>query len=102
MRSQQIPYLLLALLLLFWPVSPYVLLNPLTGRAVETPSPYWQVAQLQSANNEKVVTPDVDDNFGDNSPSTPFIIERRSGVEYLSDSGVPLYKLRQRSPYGRK
>merc|ERR1712154_362559 len=75
-------------------VSSLFLLDPKTGRPVSVEGrprrPLWSWRQpqvLQTVSQNSVETPDTD------QPPRP-----RS--DYISETGTPLYKLRQRNPYG--
>merc|ERR1739842_3163 len=109
--------------------SPFVLIDPSTGRAVEQPRPYWhwsnrvvdqeeEPTNLQADNDldetEANGTQEKAEPLGQSEqlverayvrPYTPYVHPRPQEPvrsEYISETGTPLYKLRRRNPYGRK
>merc|ERR1712223_1184751 len=97
--------------------SPFVLIDPATGRAVQQARPYWHWSN-QAMQQEPQKNDSQDDNEVDGEedvpsqqlverafvqPYTPYVHPQEpTRSEYISETGTPLYKLRRRNPYGRK
>merc|ERR1712203_471882 len=96
--------------------TPFVLIDPATGRAVQQARPYWhwsnQAMQQESQKNDSQDDNEVDGEEDVPSqqlverafvqPYTPYVHPQEpTRSEYISETGTPLYKLRRRNPYGR-
>merc|ERR1711936_738739 len=127
-RAQKL--FLLVLMVVQLRASPFVLIDPSTGRAVEQPRPYWhwsnrvveqeeEPASIQAGNEldeteatgitQQQVKPfEQSEQLVERAyvrPYTPYVHPRPqepARSEYISETGTPLYKLRRRNPYGRK
>merc|ERR1739842_29069 len=109
--------------------SPFVLIDPSTGRAVEQPRPYWHWSNRVVEQEEEPTNLQADNDLDETEvtgtqqqveplgqseqlverayvrPYTPYVHPRPqepARSEYISETGTPLYKLRRRNPYGRK
>merc|ERR1712223_1747947 len=100
--------------------SPFVLIDPATGRAVQQARPYWhwsnQAMQQEPQKNDSQDDNEVDGEEDVPSQQSEQLVERAfvqpyphyvhpeepTRSEYIPETGTPLYKLRRRNPYGRK
>merc|ERR1712004_651774 len=123
MMKQLVLMAVMAMMVVNTRASPFVLIDPATGRAVQQARPYWhwsnqarQAMQQESQKNDSQDDNEVD--VGEDVPSqqseqlverafvqpyTPYVHPQEpTRSEYISETGTPLYKLRRRNPYGRK
>merc|ERR1712014_113447 len=119
MMKQLVLMAVMAMMVVNTRASPFVLIDPATGRAVQQARPYWhwsnQAMQQEPQKNDSQDDNEVDG--GEDVPSqseqlverafvqpyTPYVHPREpTRSEYISETGTPLYKLRRRNPYGRK
>merc|ERR1711994_130298 len=117
MMKQLVLMAVMAMLVVNTKASPFVLIDPATGRAVQQARPYWhwsnQAMQQESQKNDSQDDNEVDGE--DDVPSqqlverafvqpyTPYVHPQEpTRSEYISETGTPLYKLRRRNPYGKK
>merc|ERR1712156_966643 len=117
MMKQLVLMAVMATMVVNTKASPFVLIDPATGRAVQQARPYWhwsnQAMQQESQKNDSQDDNEVDGE--DDVPSqqlverafvqpyTPYVHPQEpTRSEYISETGTPLYKLRRRNPYGRK
>merc|ERR1712113_51690 len=117
MMKQLVLMAVMAMMLANTRASPFVLIDPATGRAVQQARPYWhwsnQAMQQESQKNDSQDDNEVDGEEDVPSqqlverafvqPYTPYVHPQEpTRSEYISETGTPLYKLRRRNPYGRK
>merc|ERR1712223_1516679 len=117
MMKQIVLMAVMAMMVVNTRASPFVLIDPATGRAVQQARPYWhwsnQAMQQESQKNDSQDDNEVDGE--DDVPSqqlverafvqpyTPYVHPQEpTRSEYISETGTPLYKLRRRNPYGKK
>merc|ERR1712156_913757 len=117
MVKQLVLMAMMAMLVVNTRASPFGLIDPATGRAVQQARPYWhwsnQAMQQESQKNDSQDDNEVDGE--DDVPSqqlverafvqpyTPYVHPQEpTRSEYISETGTPLYKLRRRNPYGKK
>merc|ERR1711899_556792 len=117
MMKQLVLMAVMAMLVVNTRASPFVLIDPATGRAVQQARPYWHWSN-QAMQQEPQKNDSQDDNEVDGEedvpsqqlverafvqPYTPYVHPQEpTRSEYISETGTPLYKLRRRNPYGRK
>merc|ERR1711994_1202199 len=117
MMKQLVLMAVMAMLVVDTRASPFVLIDPATGRAVQQARPYWHWSN-QAMQQEPQKNDSQDDNEVDGEedvpsqqlverafvqPYTPYVHPQEpTRSEYISETGTPLYKLRRRNPYGRK
>merc|ERR1712156_1398242 len=117
MMKQLVLMAVMAMMVVNTRASPFVLIDPATGRAVQQARPYWHWSN-QAMQQEPQKNDSQDDNEVDGEedvpsqqlverafvqPYTPYVHPQEpTRIEYISDTGTPLYKLRRRNPYGRK
>merc|ERR1712223_1753938 len=117
MMKQLVLMAVMAMLVVNTKASPFVLIDPATGRAVQQARPYWhwsnQAMQQESQKNDSQDDNEVDGEEDVPSqqlverafvqPYTPYVHPQEpTRSEYISETGTPLYKLRRRNPYGKK
>merc|ERR1712117_11455 len=117
MMKQLVLMAVMAMMVVNTRASPFVLIDPATGRAVQQARPYWhwsnQAMQQEPQKNDSQDDNEVDGGEGVPSqqlverafvqPYTPYVHPQEpTRSEYISETGTPLYKLRRRNPYGRK
>merc|ERR1711962_1120695 len=105
MMKQLVLMAVMAMLVVNTRASPFVLIDPATGRAVQQARPYWhwsnQAMQQEPQKNDSQSEQLVERAFV--QPYTPYVHPLEpTRSEYISEAGTPLYKLRRRNPYGRK
>merc|ERR1711994_640752 len=117
MMKQLVLMAVVAMMLVSIRASPFVLIDPATGRAVQQARPYWHWSN-QAMQQEPQKNDSQDDNEVDGEedvpsqqlverafvqPYTPYVhAQEPTRSEYISETGTPLYKLRRRNPYGKK
>merc|ERR1712147_204306 len=117
MMKQLVLMAVMAMMVVNTRASPFVLIDPATGRAVQQVRPYWHWSN-QAMQQEPQKNDSQDDNEVDGGEDVPSqqLVERAfvqpytayvhpqepTRSEYISETGTPLYKLRRRNPYGRK
>merc|ERR1711962_813358 len=117
MMKQLVLMAVMAMMVVNTRASPFVLIDPATGRAVQQARPYWHWSN-QAVQQEPQKNDSQDDNEVDGEedvpsqqlverafvqPYTPYVHPQEpTRSEYISETGTPLYKLRRRNPYGRK
>merc|ERR1712039_917994 len=117
MMKQLVLMAVMAMMVVNTRASPFVLIDPATGRAVQQARPYWHWSN-QAMQQEPQKNDSQDDNEVDGEedvpsqqlvdrafvqPYTPYVHPQEpTRSEYISETGTPLYKLRRRNPYGRK
>merc|ERR1711962_906538 len=120
MVKQLVLMAVMAMLAVNTRASPFVLIDPATGRAVQQARPYWHWSN-QAMQQDPQKKKSQDDNEVDGGedvssqqseqlverafvqPYTPYVHPQEpTRSEYISETGTPLYKLRRRNPYGRK
>merc|ERR1712109_205262 len=122
MMKQLVLMAVMAMMVMNTRASPFVLIDPATGRAVQQARPYWhwsnQAMQQEPQKNDSQDDNEVDGEEDVSSqqiqseqlvlrafvqPYTPYVHPQEpTRSEYISETGTPLYKLRRRNPYGRK
>merc|ERR1712014_170640 len=106
MMKQLVLMAVMAMMLVNTRASPFVLIDPATGRAMQ------QEPQKNDSkdNNEVEGGEDVPSQQSEQlverafvQPYTPYVHPQEpTRSEYISETGTPLYKLKSRNPYGRK
>merc|ERR1712113_543920 len=108
MMKQLVLMAVMAMMVMNTRASPFVLIDPATGRAVQQARPYWhwsnQAMQQESQKNDSQDDNEVDG--GKDVPSqqlverafvqpyTPYVHPQEpTRSEYISETGTPLYKL---------
>merc|ERR1712156_219436 len=120
MMKQLVLMAVMAMMVVNTRASPFVLIDPATGRAVQQARPYWhwsnQAMQQEPQKNDSQDDNEVDGEEDVSSQQSEQLVERAfvqpytpyvhpqepTRSEYISETGTPLYKLRRRNPYGRK
>merc|ERR1711944_212055 len=130
MMKQLVLMAVMAMMVVNTRASPFVLIDPATGRAAQQARPYWhwsnQAMQQEPQKNDSQDNNEVDGGEDMTSqqevssfvlsqqseqlverafvqPYTPYVHPQEpTRSEYISETGTPLYKLRRRNPYGRK